>query len=108
MSKKKKTKIDTGFNSKEEAAQLGYTAAVIERISDKEILTLNPDLETYSFSETLSKDGDKYKYSYERLMEDHRAKGKFRVLTWVKNFNAEKFTLFVKVVDDNIKNNNAN
>jgi hypothetical protein len=81
-----------GFKSKEEAAQHGYTAVVIERISDGAQLTLNSDSETYSFSEELVKDLTKYTYTYERLMDDPRAKGKFKVLSWVKDLNPDKLS----------------
>lgn len=90
MGKTKNNSNAEGFKSKEEAASLGYTAAVIERISDGAQLTLNSDGETYSFSDDVVKGMAKYEYTYERLMDDHRAKGKFKVLSWVKDINPDK------------------
>lgn len=82
-------KINTGFDTKEEAAELGYTAATIERLSDGSVLTLNSDLTTYSYPNSRNK------YTYERLMEDDRCRGDFQVLSWVKNLNVEKFLKFL-------------
>lgn len=93
--KVKKLKLDTGFASKEEAAKFGYIAACIERVSDGRMLLLNPDGETYSFSEKRSKEAMAYKYTYERLMDDHRCIGAFKVLSWVKDINVEKFMQFL-------------
>jgi hypothetical protein len=92
-------KLDTGFETKEQAAALGYIAATIERVKDHQLLTLNSDLVTYSFMSGTPPNLDghsKNKYTYERLMNDHRCTGHFRVLAWVKDFNAEKFIKFLK------------
>lgn len=80
-----------GFESKEQAAKFGYTAVSIERIHDGRILSLNSDFETYSFADKPEDEKEIYKYSYERLMDDHRAKGKFRVLGWAKNLTRETY-----------------
>lgn len=48
---------------------------LIERIEDGELLKLNED-GTYSFINSIM--AAPYKYTYERLMEDKRAKGYFR------------------------------
>lgn len=88
MATKKIKNLDLGgFESKEQAAKLGYTAVSIERIHDGKILSLNSDFETYSFTDK----PDGYKYTYERLMDDHRAKGKFKVLGWAKNLTPETY-----------------
>jgi len=50
----------------------------IERIDDGEILELNNDGKTYSFIK--SEMASPHKYTLERLMEDPRAKGKFRII----------------------------
>jgi hypothetical protein len=92
-------KIDGGFETKEQAAALGYIAATIERVKDHQLLTLNSDLVTYSFAFGTSPNLDGHsnnKYTYERLMDDHRCTGHFRVLAWVKDFNAEKFIKILK------------
>jgi len=93
--KTKKIKLDTGFESKEQAAKLGYVAACIERVSDGRILILNPDAETYSFNDDKMRDLTPYKYSYDRLMNDHRCIGHFKVISWVKDINVEKFMKFL-------------
>lgn len=85
----KKNKIDAGFSSKEEAAKLGYLPAVIERLSDGEILRLNSDM-TYSFTD--ARMHNKYSYSYETLMEGHM--GSFQVIGWIKDFNLDTYTKF--------------
>ncbi len=90
MAKKTKVKNEFGFESKDKAAKLGYLAVAIERIKDGKLLTLNPDFETYSFVGKYSSS----KYSYDRLMDDDRCKGKFRVLSWVKNLNLDKYNKF--------------
>lgn len=98
MATKRKTqpiKLDTGFESKEQAAELGYIAACIERVEDGRLLTLNSDLETYSFKDELAGQLSPYKYTYDRLMDDHRCKGEFKVLSWVKDVNGEKFINFL-------------
>lgn len=98
MAKKTKThsiKLDTGFESKKQAADLGYIAACIERIKDGRVLMLNSDLETYSFKDELASQLCPYKYTYDRLMDDYRCKGEFKVLSWVKDVNAEKFIKFL-------------
>lgn len=82
---------NNGFSSKEEAAAHGYTAVIIERISDGVQLSLNSDNETYSFSDDYVPGANKQQYTYERLMEDFRARGKFRVLSWIKDLNPDKF-----------------
>jgi len=102
--KKKKTKtptLDTGFPSKKAAEALGYIAGTIERLSDGAVLTLNSDHETYSFSKEFTKGGLSPKYTYERLMEDSRAKGAFVVRGWIKNFNAENFVKFLNKEEKN-------
>ncbi|SRR5258706_4942738 len=100
MPKKKKLKVnniklDTGFESKEQAAQLGYIATRIERISDGRVLTLNSDLQTYSFNDLATDQLSANKFTYERLMNDYRCIGQFKVISWVKDFNAEKFLKFL-------------
>ena len=87
----KKKKIDTGFNSKEQAANLGYTAVTIQRIFDGRILHLNANLQTYSFADKLDESNTPYEYTYERLMDDLRARGKFKVISWAKNVNPETY-----------------
>lgn len=91
---KKKSDITTGFQTKAEADEHGYTAVCIERLSDGAMLSLNSDLTTYSFSPEVVKGSSNYQYTFERLMEDHRAKGKFKVISLVKNLNLDKYAKF--------------
>lgn len=97
MSKKNKAKLElnTGFKSKKEAADLGYIPACIERLSDGQLFLLNSDLETYSIKDERIENYVPHKYTYDRLMDDYRCKGKFKVVSWVRDFNAEKFIKFL-------------
>lgn len=99
MVKKKKSKpelkYDTGFESKDQAGELGYVAACIERISDGRLLFLNSDLETYSFKDNRIENYVPHKYTYDSLLNDSRCIGAFKVISWVKDFNAEKFIKFL-------------
>lgn len=92
---KKKIEINGGFESKEEAAELGYIAAAIERVKDGRLLTLNSDMQTYSFADKLAGSYSNYKYTYDRLMDDYRCTGQFKVLSWVKNVNVEKYIKYL-------------
>jgi hypothetical protein len=65
--------------------KIGYVPFTVERISDGELLHLNPNNTTYSFKDC--KNG--CEYSWARLFLDPRAKGQFRVLGWSKIENLE-------------------
>lgn len=67
---------------------MGYVPFTIERVSDGEILQLNEDNKTYSFTRRNGGMGVVI-YSWGRLFRDHRCKGEFKPLSWVKIENLE-------------------
>ncbi len=79
--------LKTGINSKAQADMMGYVASQVRRISDGEILNMNPD-GTYSFTGSGA-----YKYSLDMLLNDS-----FEILGWVKKRNSEKMVEY-KITD---------
>lgn len=66
---------------------MGYIPFNIERVSDGDILQLNEDNKTYSFTNSISSIPSEYTWG--RLFRDSRCVGAFKPLGWVKIENLE-------------------